>query len=397
MADAPDAGVIEDARARQRRHRWWLAVAVGVVGLVVLLVLAFGGGRSNADGRRGLVGPTSPLTVRHGYAYADGEAIEVEMTPYLRAGWVLLNMTQSIRGVGVGLASGLSQYPTQTDPGFGFPSEGVSFRYSHGAPMPAWGAPVGSGGEIDMLLVGPTVASMRVAHLGTFKPVHVLGLLAGERAIVFYRPPGARGILLGPGLRIHPGLPPFSRAKGTPVLSETLYDIAGKPIPIRESVRELPVSFWQAPASPPSSAHCLIGSTLAGASAQWGQVTTSIAADPAVIGPAFLSCAFSSYRWDNASFDVAVLVNAQSPGRPPAPLWNASPVAGNPGTVVIKAVVDTERTRGQRTATRNVLAPVSVAHRIGEAWIVVDGGSSEAQQLRLLNSIRITRLNLSHR
>ena len=399
-----DAGVIEEARERQRRQRWWVAMAAAVLVIVTVLLLVLGGGRSTAD-RGGLTAAQpSKLTFKHGYAYVNGQPIQVGIAPYLRAGWVELEMTQSIVGPGLGLASGLSGYPTQAAPAFGFPAEGISFRRVHGMPVPVSGAPVGPAGEIDMLLVGPTVASMRVAHLGTFKPVRVLGLLPGERAIVFYRPPGAIGAVIGPGLSARL-LPPFATYKHASILTETLYNSAGKIIPIKWPKFHVPIKFWAAPATSAANGRCALRSALAGAMAQWGTVATAILADPSVIGPAFLSCLYTSYRWHSSSFEVGVLVKAQSPGSAPAPLWNATSLPGHPGIVQVKPVKYTERIAvehagqpvpGRYVTVRHELAPGSVARRVGNAWLIVRGGKSLAQRIGFLNGLHLTRLNLRH-
>jgi hypothetical protein len=394
----PDAGVIEEARTRQRRYRWRLALAVVPLSITAILLFALGGGSPSANGGVAPNGQPWRVTVENGYAYANGQPIQIGITPYLRAGWVGLEMTESIRGPGPDLASGLSNYPTQAAPLFGFLADGLSFGYVHGVPESVWGAPVGPAGEIDMLLVGPTVASMRVAHLGTFKPVHVFGLPAGDRAIVFSRPPGAIGVVLAPGLRAFPLL----TAKHTLILRETLYNAAGKVVPLRYPTFHAPTKFWAAPAAPVANGRCAARSTLPGVAAQWGQVTTTIAADSDVIGPAFLSCMYAEYRWRGSIFQVGVLVNAQSPGRAPAPLWNATPLAGQ-SVVEVKPVEYTERVAVKRAGRsvryvneRHALAPGSVARRVGNAWLVVRGGANLSQRTQFLDGLQVTRLDLSH-
>ena len=394
---APNAGVIEEARTRQRRYRWRLALAALPLAITVLL-LSLGSGRPRAKVGVAPTGQPWQVTVKSGYAYANGQPIQVGIAPYLRAGWVDLEMTESIRGPGPDLASGLSNYPTQAAPLFGFLAEGLSFGYAHGAPQPLSGAPVGPAGEIDMLLVGPTVASMRVAHLGTFKPVHVLGLPPDDRAIVFSRPPGATGVVVAPGLRVFPSL----TAKHTPILRETLYNAAGKVVPLKYPTFHAPTEFWAAPGTPAANGRCAARSTLPGATAQWGQVTTTIAADTSVIGPAFLSCMYTQYRWRGSTFQVGVLVNAQSPGSAPASLWSATPLAGAL-VVEVKPVQYTERVELKRAGqpvryvnVRHVLAPGSVARRLGNAWLVVRGGASLSQRTQFLDGLRMTRLDLGH-
>jgi len=213
---APDAGVIEDARERQRAHRWMAAAAAAAAAAAIAVVLVLvlgGGGASNANG--GLLTPGAPLklTFRHGLAYENGQPIAVGVTPAFGAGTVGLDVTAGGSGVSGG------NYPTPSQPVFGPDAEGFSVGDGRAGPD----------GEIDITLVGSTVASMRVKGLGTFKPVSVLGLLPGEKAFVFYRPPGALGTVLGPG--INPNvLQSSEKAKHEPAITETLYNAAGKPI-----------------------------------------------------------------------------------------------------------------------------------------------------------------------
>ena len=413
---APDAGVIEDARERQRLHRWMAAAAAAAAAAAIAVVLVLvlgGGGTSNANG--GLLTPGAPLklTFRHGLAYENGQPIAVGVTPDFGAGTVGLDVTAGGSGVSGG------NYPTPSQPVFGPDAEGFSVGDGRAGPD----------GEIDITLVGSTVASMRVKGLGTFKPVSVLGLLPGEKAFVFYRPPGALGTVLGPG--INPNvLQSSEKAKHEPAITETLYDAAGKPIPITVTPSfHLPSSYWQTPATPAATGRCALHSTLTGVATQWGEVATAIAPDHAVSGPAFLSCLHTWYRWHGTGFEVGVLLNAESPGSPPAPLWNATPLASHPGLFQIKPVqvrIQTQLNRfnqlslaaltrrigraaaerqianqdriirqHERTHPWRVLAPAAVARRVGPAWLVVRYGNSLAQRIQFLNGLHTIRLDLN--
>jgi hypothetical protein len=101
----------------------------------------------------------------------------------------------------------------------------------------------------------------------------------------------------------------------------------------------------------------------------------------------------------------------------------ATPVRGDPGVVQIKAVeyrrpfnrehVDREvaKIRGERgpAAARQtvrsiaelapasrwiVLAPATVARRVGDAWVLVQYGGSLAQRVAFLDSLGITRMDI---
>jgi hypothetical protein len=382
----PEAGVIEDARRRQRR-RWggWAAAAL-VVAATVAIVAVLGGG-SSTPGRLIAGGGPLSLTFKGGVAYENGRPIKVGIAPALAAGQVGLDVVESNeRQDGEPVP-----YPTVAYPVLG----GVGYLLGSGI--------VGPDGEVDVTLVASSVASMRVNHLGTFKPVKVLGLLAGERAFAFYRPPGARGSVLGPGisphvlhapnpvsplrLRPHDHRLPLAGAAHEPVLSETLYNAFGKPIPIGYPPQfHLPSSYWQAPARAPANARCLVRSTLAHVRWQWAEVATAIAPDNAVSGPAFLSCFESWYQWHGAAFEVGILLNAQAPGRPPAVLWNATPLPGHAAIVNIKAVQE---------GPRFTLAPGTAARRVGDAWLLVRGANNAAQRQQFLAALRVTRLELA--
>jgi hypothetical protein len=81
-----------------------------------------------------------------------------------------------------------------------------------------------------------------------------------------------------------------------------------------------------------------MSSTLPGVRTEWGQVATEIAPDRAITVPGWLTCLHTWFSLDGASYETAVLLNAKSPGSPPAMLWGAIPVAGHPGIVQIPPV-----------------------------------------------------------
>jgi hypothetical protein len=72
---------------------------------------------------------------------------------------------------------------------------------------------------------------------------------------------------------------------------------------------------------------------------------------------------------------TGVLLDARRPGRVLGALPGAAPVPGAPGIVDFAA------------------ASLS-ARRVGNAWLVVRGGSGTRQRLRVLEALRISRLDL---
>ena len=422
-----DAGVIEEARRRQWRYRGFAAaVILAVAGIAAILVASLGGGGvSIADSNPVIPGPQSSLTFKDGLAYENGQPIQVGIEPSLRAGQVALDVREADNGSGGG------SYPSTEDPLFGpdFPDVVSGNR-------------VGSFGAIDVLLTGPTVASIHVKSIGTIDPVRLVGLPPEEHAFVFFRPAGSLGTVLPPDFKGDV----LTETERRSILPVTLYDAAGHVVPVRSKPGyagvpfHVPTADWQTPATAAPRGRCAVRSTLRGGGAQSGQAATVIRSDPAVSGPAFLSCLHASYRWHGSSFEVGLLVNAQSPGSAPAPLWNATSTPGHAGVVEVKPVREVttiriqrvpsqlspafiayltekfgkagaaQREKGYERAAREqnrhvgqlrtirttTLAFAAVARKVGPAWLVVRGGASLSQRIRFLDSLRITRLDLGH-
>jgi hypothetical protein len=417
-------GVIEEARGRQReRRRGVLAVAGGGVLAALMLAVALGGGGGSsgaADGRGSSDAPMK-LAFRDGRPYVDGQPFLIAVSPSLEAGAVKLCV--AARGIG---GAGISQTCGEPYAGPGQPA------FDNGGYSSE--AQVGPRGEVDFTVTGPNVAAVRVKWLGTFATRPLPDLPPGDRAAVFYRPPGSLGTVLPPGVRPrelsrtwtpgtpgHPGRLVLPRA-----LTETPLDRAGRPIAIhpRGYGFQLPNSFWQRPARAPVDGRCGLASRLPGASVQWGMVATGIAPDRATFGSAFLTCLQAWYTTNSTAFQAAVLLNAKAPGRAPAPLWGAVAVPGHPGIVQVKAVeyrrppfewrrwdrqlAEVRRRHGAARARRAarevaqlaatwkwaVLSPATVARRVGDAWLLVRYGGDLGQQVSLLDSLRLTHIDL---
>jgi hypothetical protein len=380
-----DDGVIEEARRRQRR-RHLTGVALGgaaAVALAASALLIGGGGGSGVDDRSSSARPLK-LTLVHGRAYLGAQRALMGVVPSLQAG----NVGVCVSVVGGGSCNGplpSAGYPVYGGQG-GLDAE----------------EKVGSAGEIDAIFVGRSVAAMRVAHLGTFKAEAAPGLPPGARQIVFYRPPGSRGTVISPG-SLSQALQSSELAKRGPDLTETLLDAAGRPIALGSSpVFTLPNSYWEGTQPPPADGRCAISSSLAGVRTAWGQVATVIAPDPAIAVPGWLTCLHTWYTLDGSSYEAAILLNAKSPGSRPAMLWGAVPLAGHPGAVRIPAVEREIHFRlpqypGRELTSRQVLIPPTVARRAGGAWVLVREGRSLAQRIALLDSLRLTRVEISQR
>jgi hypothetical protein len=409
-------GVIEEARRRQRR-RHATGIAIGAVAAVIAvsaLLIGGGGTRNPGSARVPLSGRPLRLTLVHGRAFVAGRPALMGVTPSLQAG----NVGVCVRVVTEGSCNGPP--PTAADPIYG--GEG-GFRAED---------KVGPAGEIDAIFTGPGVAAMRVAHLGTFKAQSAPGLPPGAKQIVFYRPPGSRGSVLAPGLdpQILQG---FERARHGPALTETLLDASGHTIPVGKSLTfTLPNSYWQGTQAPPARGRCAISSSLPGVRTEWGQVATEIAPDRDIIMPGWLSCLHTWFSLNGASYETAILLNARSPGRPPAMLWGAIPLPGHPGIVQIPAVQqeihfripklssaraarelahDTKMVGRKQAETLlrqveqaseeeqtqwDVFIPPTVARRVGPAWVLVRYGNSLAERIGFLEGLHVTKIMLPH-
>ncbi len=403
-----ESGVIEEARRRQRRRRVASVLLGGapcvIAGLLVLLIGGGGGDSANAPGKPS---PGSPLklTLAHGRAYIGGQPALMGLTFSLEAGSVGVCFRVADRGGCGSLPS--SAYPVYGGDGGFQPKEKV-----------------GPEGEIDAIFTGPGVAAMRVAHLGTFKAESAPGLPPGAKQIVFYRPPGSRGSVLAPGLNPQI-LQDFEHARRGPALTETLLNASGRAIPGGSPQRfQLPNDYWQRPQAPPAQGRCAVNSSLAGTHIAWGIVATKIAADPNLTTPGWLSCLDMWFSAPGTNYETAILLNAQSPGSTPAPLWGAIPAPGHPGIVEIPPVQrevhlpplsSTEATRilaidtktagraraeqilheSERRTVWEVFVPPTVARRVGPAWVLVRYGDNLAQRIAFLEALHVTKLKLS--
>ena len=409
-------GVIEEARRRQRRRRT-VGVALGAAVVIAIAALSVGGGGSGNSGVPSEPRPGSPLklTLAHGRAYISGQPALMGITPSLQAG----NVGVCVKVVSEGDCNG--PLPTATDPIYG----GGEARRTE--------EKVGPEGEIDAIFTGPGVAAMRVAHLGTFKAEPAAGLPPGAKQIVFYRPPGSRGSVLNPGLSPQILQGGFKHAQLGPALTETLLDASGHTIPVGKSQTfTLPYSYWQEPQTPPARGRCAMSSSLPGVRTVWGQVATEIAPDHDLTQPGWFTCLHTWFSLKGSSYETAILLDAQAPGRSPAPLWSAMPVPGHPGVFEIPPVqreihfrlprrsraqvarelaIDTksvgrrraeedvrpaEQLSGREQTYWDVFVPPTVARRVGPAWVLVRDGDSLAQRIAFLDALHVTKIKLSH-
>ena len=384
-----EAGVIKDAQRRQRRRRAGLATVLGAAALTLGGALLSGAGGRGPAGLPAEAQPPLQLAFVHGRPYVDGYPFVLAVTPSLQPG----NVGICVRLEGTGTCNG--PYAGPGRPLFGAEGYGPAER-------------VGPRGEIGFALTGPAVAAVRVKDTGTFRPVSLPGLPPGDRAVVFYRRPGSFGVLVPPGGSARE-LINFERVPHPLAITMTALDRSGHAIaqvPVESSSRSfnLPSSYWQAPGTPPAAGRCALRAASTATSVQWGEVSTVIRADPNVTGTAFLSCLNVWFRHAGASIEAGVLLDAQHPGRPPAPLWSAAALDAHPGIVRIPPVYGrppTAKRVGElrrahpnwpsREFMRSQITPETLARREGDAWVLVQGGNSRAERLAFLSSLMLTR------
>jgi hypothetical protein len=128
--------------------------------------------------------------------------------------------------------------------------------------------------------------------------------------------------------------------------------------------------------------------------AQFGHTIASIAPAPDALGEVFLSCVDTEYWMDGWPLQAAVLLDGHRPGQVLGPIPGARPVPGHPdmvnlplGRVPLSYDTPISADSPQFSLT---------AKRVGNAWLVVQGGAGQAQRVQVLNALRINQLDLHH-
>ena len=360
-AEAIDAGVIADARTRQRRQRGvtvagvLLAVLVGLVAYV-----AYAGGASAKHA------PPSPRAAAGSLRALARSAYQFWVTPTLDAGYVSLDLRVAFTdGTGGETNCRCDDYQGRVPVvGPGLPGFVI-------APIPR-----NFFGQNQVLFVPANVAAVRVGSLGSVATQTANGLPPGEKVVAFQVPNSAAVLKPHPRLRVR-----LHRAQ------LTLRDAGGHALP-----------FGNAPFRPErttaSGGACAVTSTLAGLSDQAPSSVVAVKPLSASLPGVFLSCLDDGFTLNGTRLQVAVLLNAHHPNQPPAPLWGSSPLPGHHGVIEI-------RPPSRFTFNVDTGAPW-LARRVGNAWIVVAGrpglppAPTTAQRLQVLDSIHIAHIDLSH-
>jgi hypothetical protein len=127
---------------------------------------------------------------------------------------------------------------------------------------------------------------------------------------------------------------------------------------------------------------------------QFGHTVAWLSPVNDALGEVFLSCVDSEYWMDGLPLQAAVLLDGHRPGQVLGPIPGARPVPGQPdmvnlplGRVPLSYDTPISADSPQFSLT---------AKRVGNAWLVVQGGSGLAQRVHVLNALRINQLDLHH-
>lgn len=148
--------------------------------------------------------------------------------------------------------------------------------------------------------------------------------------------------------------------------------------PTNNPERQVPpdrIIWWKGP-QPASPGPCQIRARgLPQLMPKWGHVASEIHRYPGrIIGRAFFSCIDTEYYLHNWPLDAAILLDAEHPGRPPAPIPGMRPVPHAPGLF---------------NAPGDFHGDITAVHE-GNAWLVVAGGSGLRQRIEVLRHLTTT-------
>jgi hypothetical protein len=392
LVEAASRLAAEPAPRSGERARWWrrgrprplaaVVAALVICGSATAAVLSLNG--SPSQPLSGQV-PGQPVTAAPGASSSvAGYHYRITVFPDLPAGgagWAT-GMAFSRNGqlASGGQSGGL--YPTVGDPIFG----GIGVGYIAVGPN--------TSASVAFTLTGPDVAAIRFDGR-TIRTFTSSQLPTGDRVAVFFLPAGApipvapaSLPIIGGTIRVPAG-PPRSLRR-IPAAALVPLDAAGRVIPATSpNLNAFPsTAFWQAPGAVTRTIHeppyhgpthpgpgaCELGETgLPGLTPEWGHTLARITPVTGAQGELLLSCIDTHYYLHGWPLTAAVLLNAQHPGAPPGPLPGATPVPG-------------------ATEMADFPAAGLSGRRIGDAWLVVSGGSGTAQRLHVLAALRITKL-----
>lgn len=324
---SPDAGVIRDAHARQTRRRRRIAgvlIALGVLGALI-------GGLLEGQGSKST-----------GHSRAQRLAFERAKQRRSARGWYI---SPALEGGSYGWAvmeaqgAGCCTLPRPN-------SSGVTI-----------GAIAGWTGnnyeEAATALLSDRVKAIVVS--GQYAQLQTMAQLPyGLRMVKIVFPRHARH-LFGEG------------APGVLALDANAHPIGY--IRPAEGTPETAVHWWEKPERLPAGPCQIHAQGVPGLMGEWGHVATAIRPYPArITGRAFFSCIDTEYYLHNWPLETAILLDAQHPGRRPAPIPDMKAIPGAHGLYGSPG-----DWHGEITAARH-----------GNWWLVVAGGSGLRQREEVL-------------
>jgi hypothetical protein len=391
------------AEVASARRRWaWLRgrshpVAVVIAALVVCGTAAAAVVSLSASSSQPLSGrvPGRVAPLRGaGATSVAGYRYSIRVTPNLdtgSSGWAVWTAYKGPAfGSGLGGGGG-GGYPTPTDPIF------------QGSGVAPWSFPSGTqskGDSVGFVVTGPQVAAVRIGDR-TIRTFTSSLLPAGDRVAVFFlaarAPTPMVGWRLGQPINSRMRVPePGPRLRWTSIATTALLplDSAGRVLPTAAPGPDYGYvrgwSFWQAPSAVTPNIHeppyhgrtrpragvCeLAQHGLQGLTAEWGSTMKSLPTVGDYVGELFVSCVSTEYYLHGWPIAAAVLLDARHPGAVLGPIPGARQAPSHPD------VVD--------------FADASLsARRVGDAWLVVQGGSGTTQRVRVLKALRIKKLDL---
>jgi hypothetical protein len=298
-------------------------------------------------------------------------------------------------------------------------SPGASGYGERGAPLPttpifAVGGPtrVARGETVAYILTGPQVFAVRIGSR-TIRTISSRALPTGDRAAVFFIGAKGPGFLLPipagpapgkqpPRMKNIPTLLPLDRSGHVIATHLTLTPPSAGPPLYTWMAPNAVTRWWPLPSgvvpyhapgyhgrTHPGPGVCeLAQHGLPALHAQWGHTVPWISPVHDALGEEFLSCLDAAYYLHGWPLDVFVLLDGHQPGQVLGPIPGARPVAGQPGIVNLAT--------GQFPSSLFSRNFGVTAKRVGNAWLVAQGGSGLAQRVQVLNALRISKLDLHH-
>ena len=328
-----------------------------------------------------------------------GFGYTIRVSPHLGAGdagwgpWIVYSRPGTSGIVQGGPTLG---YPTATAPVFGGNS-------ALGGCIPCYAR----GTAVEYVLTGPQVFAVRIGSR-TIRTVTSRALPTGDRAAVFFIQARGPVSVFPAGER----LPGFKNVIFVVPLARSGQVIATKPKPEVAPWSEPLPSTWMAPdastrwwplpggdmpyhgrgyhqpAHPGPGVCELSQHGLPALHAQFGETIAWITPLKDALGEVFLSCIDAEYYLHGWPIEAAVLLDGRQPGQVPGPIPGARPVPGQPGIVDLPT--------GHFPSSLFSRNFGVTAKRVGDAWLVAQGGYDLAQRVQVLNALRISKLDLHH-